>query len=75
MEKNGYLIPHPNKTKINNTKEPREAHKNTLKKDILQVITDNFMEKMLDVVKQNVQDALRNFKTPKIKNMRRHKNK
>jgi hypothetical protein len=29
-EENGYLEPDSNKTKINNTKEPNEAQKNTL---------------------------------------------
>jgi hypothetical protein len=31
-EKNGYPFPDPNKTMINDTKEPSNAHKNTLKK-------------------------------------------
>jgi hypothetical protein len=34
--------------------EPRDAHKNNLKEEILQVITENFMEKKLGVVNQNV---------------------
>jgi hypothetical protein len=34
------------------------------------------MEKILDMVNQNVQDALKKFpKTPKIKNIRKHRNK
>jgi hypothetical protein len=70
-EENGFPIPDPSKTKINDTKEHINGHKNTLE-EILQVITENFMEKILDVGNQNVQDAL---KTPKIKNMRRHRNK
>jgi predicted house-cleaning noncanonical NTP pyrophosphatase (MazG superfamily) len=41
-------------TKINDTKEPKDAHKNNLKEEILQVITDNFMEMLLDMVNQNV---------------------
>jgi hypothetical protein len=32
------------------------------------------MEKILDMVSQNVQDALRKLQAPKIKNMRRHRN-
>jgi hypothetical protein len=36
---------------VNNTKEPSDAHENTLKEEILQEITENFMEKILDVVK------------------------
>jgi hypothetical protein len=35
---------------INNTNKPSDAHKNTLKEDILQEITENFMKKILDVV-------------------------
>jgi hypothetical protein len=57
---------------MNNTKEPSNAHKNTLKEEILQEITENFMEKILDMDNQNVQDA---FKKSKIKNMRRHRSK
>jgi hypothetical protein len=30
-EENGYPVPDPNKTMINNSKEPSDAHKNTLK--------------------------------------------
>jgi hypothetical protein len=44
-----------NKTKINYPKEPNEAHKNILKEEILQEITENFMEMLLDMVNQNVQ--------------------
>jgi hypothetical protein len=43
------------------------AHKNTLKETILQVITANFMEKILSVVNQNVQDALKKFQDTKNK--------
>jgi hypothetical protein len=39
---------------INDTKEPSNAHRNTLKEEILQEITEDFMEKILDMVKQNV---------------------
>jgi hypothetical protein len=35
---NGHHIPDSSKTKINYSKEPNEAHKNTLKEEILQVI-------------------------------------
>jgi hypothetical protein len=34
-EENRYPDPDPNKTKINYAKEPNEAHKNTLKEEIL----------------------------------------
>jgi hypothetical protein len=49
-EKNGYPDPDSNKTKINYTKESNEAHKNTLKEEILQVINENFIEMLLDMV-------------------------
>jgi hypothetical protein len=43
-EENGYPVPDSNKTKINTTKKPNNTHKNILKEEILQVITENFME-------------------------------
>jgi hypothetical protein len=42
---------------VNDTKERSDAHENTLKEEI----TENFIEKVLDVVNQNVQDALKKF--------------
>jgi hypothetical protein len=33
------------------------------------------MEKILDMVNKNIQDTLKKFKTPKIKNMKRYRNK
>jgi hypothetical protein len=66
-EENRYPDPDSKKTKINNAKEPKEAHKNTLKEEILQVITKNFMEKLLDMVNQNVQEALKKFQEDKNK--------
>jgi hypothetical protein len=74
-EENGYPVPDSNKTKINDAKEPNDVHKNNLKEDILQVITEIFTEMIQDMVNQNVQETLKNFKTPKIKNSRRHRNK
>jgi hypothetical protein len=50
-EENRYPDPDSNKTKINYAKE---AQKNSLKEEILQVITENFMEMLLDMVNQNV---------------------
>jgi hypothetical protein len=49
-EENGYPVTDSNKTKINDAKEPNDAHKNSLKEEILQVITENFMEILLDMV-------------------------
>jgi hypothetical protein len=60
-EENRYPDPDSNKTKINYTKEPNKAHRNILKEKILQVINENFIEKLLDMVKQNVQEALKKF--------------
>jgi hypothetical protein len=74
-KENGYPVPDSNKTKIYGTKELSDAHKKILKEDILQVITENFMEMILDMVNQNVQDALKKFQDTKIKNTRRHRNK
>jgi hypothetical protein len=54
-EENGYPVPDSNKTKINDTKEPNNVHKNTLKEEI----TENFMEMILDMVNQNVQETLK----------------
>jgi hypothetical protein len=67
---NGYPVPDYNKTKINNAKEPNNAYKNDLKEEILQVITENFMEILLDIVNQNLQEALKKFQDTKIKNKR-----
>jgi hypothetical protein len=60
-EENRYPEPDSNKTKINYTKEPNEAHKNYLEKEILQVINETFIEMLLDMVNQNVQEALKKF--------------
>jgi hypothetical protein len=66
-EENGYPNPDSNNTKINYAKEPNEAHKNTLKEEILQEITENFMEMLLDKVNQNVQEAVKKFQDNKNK--------
>jgi hypothetical protein len=60
-EENRYPDPDTNKTKINYAKEPNEAHKNTLKEEVLQVINENFIEMILDMVNQNVLETLRKF--------------
>jgi hypothetical protein len=66
-EENGYPVLHTNKTKINDTREPNDVHKNTLKKGILQVITENFMGMILDMINQNVQEALKKLQDTKNK--------
>jgi hypothetical protein len=60
-EENGYPALDFNKTMINDTKEPSDTHKKTLKEEILEEITEKFMENVLDMVKKNVQDALKKF--------------
>jgi hypothetical protein len=74
-EQNGYPVLDSNKTKINSSKEPNDAHKNNLKEEILQVITENFMEMLLYWLTKMYKSHSRNFKTPKIENMRKHRNK
>jgi hypothetical protein len=54
-EENRYLVQESNKTKINDAKEVNDVHKNIFKEEILQIITENFMEMLLDMVNQNVQ--------------------
>jgi hypothetical protein len=66
-DEHGYPVPDSNKTKINYAKEPNETHKNILKEEILQVITENFMEMLLDMVSQNVQEELKKFQDKKNK--------
>jgi hypothetical protein len=66
-EENGYPVLDSSKTKINDIKELNHAHKNNLKEEILQVITENFMEMILDIVNQNIQDALKKFQDTKNK--------
>jgi hypothetical protein len=69
--------PHPdsNKMKINYAKEPNEAHKNTMKEEILQVINENFIETIVDMIIKMYRRHSRNSKTTKIENLRKHKNK
>jgi hypothetical protein len=66
-EENRYPVPDSNKTKINYAKEPKEAQKNTLKEEILQEITENFMEMLLRMFKQNIQEAFKKFQDNKNK--------
>jgi hypothetical protein len=46
-----------------------------MKEEILQVIMENFMGMLLDMINQNIQEALNKFPGTKIKNMKKHKNK
>jgi hypothetical protein len=62
-EEKRYPVPDHNKTMIDDTKESSHAHKNTPKEEI----TETFMEKILDVVSQNVRNALKKFQDTKNK--------
>jgi hypothetical protein len=74
-EENRYSDPDSNKMKINYAKEPNEAHKNNLKADILQVLNENFIEMILYMVNQNVQETLKKLQDNKIENLKKHKKK
>jgi hypothetical protein len=52
---------------INVTKEPSDTHIKTLKENILEDITKKLMEKIIDMVNQNVQDTLKKFQVTKNK--------
>jgi methionyl-tRNA synthetase len=65
-EEIGYPVLNTNKTQINDSKEHNDVHKNKLKEDILQVIK-NFMDMILDMVNQNVQEAIKKFQDTKNK--------
>jgi hypothetical protein len=69
-EENGFPVPDLNKTMINVTKEPNDTHIKTLKEEILEDITEKFMEKIIDMLTRMYKMHSRNFKTPNIKNMR-----
>jgi hypothetical protein len=43
--KKTYPVPDPNKTKINDTKEPSNVHRKILEEKILQIISENFMRR------------------------------
>jgi disulfide oxidoreductase YuzD len=74
-EENRYPDTYFNKTKINYTKKPNEAHRNTLKEEILQVINENFMEMLLYMVNQNIQESLKKYQENWNKEYKKHKNK
>jgi anthranilate/para-aminobenzoate synthase component I len=65
-KENGYPVPDPNKM-INDTKVSSDTHIKTLKKVILEESTETFMERILDMVNQKVQDALKKFQDTKNK--------
>jgi hypothetical protein len=61
--------------KINYAKEPNEAHKNEVKEEILQVLNENFIEMILDMVNQNVQETLKKFQDNKNREFERAQEK
>jgi hypothetical protein len=60
-EENRHPVTDLNKTMINVTNEPSDTHIKTFKEEILEDITKKFMEKILDMVNQNEQHALKKF--------------
>jgi molecular chaperone DnaK (HSP70) len=64
-EENKYLDPDSNKMKINYAKEPNEVHKNNLIEEMLQVINEYFIEMIMVMVNQNVQETLKKFQDNK----------
>jgi hypothetical protein len=75
MKKNRRPDPDSNDTKINYDKASKEAHKNTLKEETLQVINENFIEMILNMANQMYRRHSRNTKTTKIENLRKLKSK
>jgi hypothetical protein len=65
MKKTDTQIQTLNKMKINYAKEPNEAHKNKLKEEMLQVLNENFIEMILDMINQNVQETFKKFQDNK----------
>jgi hypothetical protein len=59
---NGYPVTDLNKIMINVTKDPSETHIKTLKEEILEDITKKFVDKVLDIINQNVQEISRHQK-------------
>jgi hypothetical protein len=66
-EENGYPVLDPKKTMRNATKEPSDTHKISIREEILEEITEKFMNKILYMVNPNIQDALKKFQDTKNK--------
>jgi uncharacterized phage infection (PIP) family protein YhgE len=58
---------------INYAKGPNEGHKSNLKEDTLQLLNDNFIQMILDRVKQNVQETLKKAQDNKNREFERAK--
>jgi hypothetical protein len=72
-EENRYSDPESKKMKTKYAKEPNEAHKINLKEDILQVLNKNFIEMILDMVNQNVQETFTKFQDNKNREVEKAK--
>jgi predicted transcriptional regulator len=59
-EENEYPVPDLNKTMINVTNELSDTYKK-IKEEIMEEITGKLMERILDMVNQKVQDALKKY--------------
>jgi peptidyl-tRNA hydrolase len=46
---------------INAPNEPSDTHKKSLREKIMDEVIERFMEKKLDTIKKNVEDALKKF--------------
>jgi hypothetical protein len=73
-EENGYPVPEPNKTMTNVTKEPTKKKKPSKRKSWKKSLRNSWRRYKTWLTRMYKMHS-RNFKTPKIKNMRRHRNK
>jgi hypothetical protein len=64
---NPQALPGPSSRSLLHWDPDIQAHKNTLKEELLQVINENFIEILLDMVNQNVQEAPQKFQDNKNK--------
>jgi hypothetical protein len=70
-EENEYSFPNPNKTMIYVTSELSDTHKKTLKKEIMDKITEKLMEQLQGTFSQKVQDALKKYQASTHKILRK----
>jgi hypothetical protein len=75
-EENGYPVPDPKKTLINITNEPSDSHKKKIsKKKSWKKSLRNSWKRYKTWLTRMHKIHSRNFKTPKIRNRRTHRNK
>jgi hypothetical protein len=70
-EENVYPVPDPNKTMIN---ELSDSHKKSLKEEIIETSLRSTWRSYKTQLTRKYKMHSRNFKTPGIKNLRRHRN-